>query len=192
MNTEQDITRLLENWDGNDPESRARALEMIYPQLKKIASRSLAQQGRATLQTTELVNEAYIRLAGQRRANWQNRGHFFSIVARLIRRVVVDHVRRKLSEKRGSGQAPVDIDLVSIPVPANYPDWLDLDRAMQALEKINETAANVVDLRYIAGLNIDETAEVLGIGTATVGRHWRFARSWLQTQLDDSGQYAPE
>ncbi|MDJ0655256.1 MAG: ECF-type sigma factor [Xanthomonadales bacterium] len=192
MDTEQDITRILEGWNHDDPDSRARALELVYPHLKNIASASLARQGRATLQTTELVNEAYIRLAGQRSTDWQSRGHFFAIVARLIRRVVVDHVRRKLSEKRGSGQTPVGLDLVSVPVPANYPDWLDLDRAMQELEKINETAARVVDLRYIAGLNIEETAETLGIGTATVGRHWRFARSWLQTQLNDQGEYAPE
>lgn len=188
MDSEKDITRILDGWSDDNPDARARAMALVYPHLKRIASASLARQGRATLQTTELVNEAYIRLAGQRSSDWQNRGHFFAIVARLIRRVVVDHVRKKLSEKRGCGQTPVDIDLVSIPVPANYPDWLDLDLAMQELERINETAARVVDLRYIAGLNIEETAAVLGVGTATVGRQWRFARSWLQTRLIEREQ----
>ncbi|MEM9313792.1 MAG: ECF-type sigma factor [Pseudomonadota bacterium] len=186
MSDSIEITSLLEDWKRGDPASQQRVLEAVFPELKKIAANSLARQGgRLTLQATEVVNEAYMKLLDQRNHSWENRGHFFSIMARLMRRLIIDHLRGRLSDKRGNGIAPVNADDIDIPVPSNYPDWIELDCALNELEEINPGAARVVELRQIVGLSIDETAKALDLGTATVGRHWRFARAWLAARLKE-------
>lgn len=190
MSSEPDITRLLERWQESDSAAQQSLLLAVLPDLKKIGANVLARQGGpAGLQTTELVHEAYIKLVGQRNQSWQNRAHFFAIIARLMRRIIIDHARSRGSEKRGGQAVVVDLDLDEIPVPANYPDWIELDQAMVELEAINPDAARVVDLRHVLGLSVDEAAEALGVGTATVGRYWRFARAWLAARLDDHGPH---
>ena len=179
-----EITRLLKQWREADSGSRDQLMALIYPELKKIAARALASRPpNATLQTTDLVNDAYIRLVDQRKTDWRNRSHFFAIAARLIRRILVDHSRRRLSDKRGGRAPKVNIDDVPVAFRQQLTNWLAMDEALTRLAEINPQAARTVELRHIAGLSIAEVAEAMNIGTATVGRHWRFARAWLQVEL---------
>ena len=188
-NTPQ-ITELLEAWRENDPASQQALLAAVFPDLKKISANILARQsGKPSLQTTELVNEAYTKLAVQRNQAWNNRGHFFSIAARLMRRIIIDELRSAGSHKRGGHAIAVDIDAIEVAAPASYPNWLELDQAMTELRHINPAAADVVELRQMLGMSLEETAETLEIGTATVGRHWRFARAWLATPLKDQPKH---
>lgn len=182
-----EITHLLARWQDSDDTARDQLMVIIYPELKKIAARALAARPpQATLQTTDLVNDAYLKLVEQRNMNWRNRSHFYAIAARLIRRIVVDHSRKRLSEKRG-GRAPrVNLDDVSIGVKGQVTTRMSLDNALDKLATINPKAARVVELRYVLGLSVQETAVSMDIGTATVGRLWRFARAWLQVELKDS------
>ncbi len=184
------ITRLLEAWREDDPASQQALLAAVFPDLKKISANILARQsGKPSLQTTELVNEAYIKLAGQRNQAWDNRGHFFSIAARLMRRIIIDELRSAGSNKRGGDAISIDIDAIEVPAPASYPNWLELDQAMTELRDINPGAADVVEMRQMLGMSLEETAETLQIGTATVGRYWRFARAWLATRLNEHSEH---
>lgn len=187
MNAKREITLLLGEWQSGDPEATDQLVELIYPTLKRIASNQLrASPADLTLQTTELVNEAYLKLSEQQRTQWQSRSHFFAIAARAIRRIMVDQVRRRLADKRGGKieKVPLDEDL-EVAAPGGYPNWIVLDSAMHELEQINANAAKVVELRYIVGLTIEETAEATDRGYATVVRNWRFARAWLRDRLGE-------
>lgn len=183
---QDDITRLLARWQDADESARQQLMGLIYPELKKIAGRALSlRPPQATLQTTDLVNDAYLKLVDQRSMNWRNRSHFFAIAARLIRRIIVDYSRKRLSAKRGGHVPKVNVDDVPIAVKRQVTTWLALDEALTRLADINPQAAQVVELRQIVGLTVEESADVMNIGTATVGRHWRFARAWLQVELSD-------
>lgn len=183
---QDDITRLLARWQDADDSARQQLMVLIYPELKKIAGRALSlRPPQATLQTTDLVNDAYLKLVDQRNMNWRNRSHFFAIAARLIRRIIVDYSRKRLSDKRGGHVPKVNVDDVPIAVKRQVTTWLALDEALTRLAAINPQAAQVVELRQIVGLTVEESADVMNIGTATVGRLWRFARAWLQIELSD-------
>ena len=140
-----------------------------------------------TLQTTALVHEAYLRLIDQRRVEWRNRAHFFGVAAQLMRRILVDHARRRGAGKRGSGQRPVSLDDVhsvrGAPSEASRLDVLVFDEALDRLAALDESQARIVELRYFGGLNIEETAEVLDVSPATVKREWAIARAWLRREL---------
>ena len=187
MKSKREITLLLGEWQAGDAQATDQLVELIYPTLKRIASNQLrASPADLTLQTTELVNEAYLKLSEQQRTLWQSRSHFFAIAARAIRRIIVDQVRRRLADKRGGKieKVPLDEDL-EVAAPGGYPNWIVLDSAMHELEQINANAAKVVELRYIVGLTIEETAEATDRGYATVVRNWRFARAWLRDRLGE-------
>ncbi len=185
------VTGMLKNWRTDNRVERNRLMNQIYPDLKKIAARALGgQPPHATLEAADLVNEAWLRLTCQRNANWRNRSHFYAIVARIIRRIVVDHSRKRLSEKRGGRAQRLDVDDVALAAPGGFANWLELDEALARLGQINAHAAQIVELRYLTGLSIEDTAEAMEIGTATVGRHWRFARAWLRTQLTPTGGFS--
>jgi RNA polymerase sigma factor (TIGR02999 family) len=181
-----DITLMLQRWQGGDKEAETALLQAIYPLLHAIAARRLRGGGTITWQATELVNEAYLKLLDQRRARFNDRGHFFAIAARVMRRVVVDHYRGREAQKRGGDVAVVSLhELESSAEPAaSNLDLLELDRLLLELETIDARCAQVVELRYFAGLSVEETAQALDQSERTVKRDWQFARTWLQAQLD--------
>ncbi|MFK7956953.1 MAG: ECF-type sigma factor [Lysobacterales bacterium] len=185
------LTGMLKFWRSDNAADRNRLMNQIYPELTKIAARALGSQPpHATFEATDLVNEAWLKLSRQRNARWRNRSHFYAIAARIIRRIVVDHTRRRLSEKRGGRAQRLDVDDVTLAAPGGFSNWLELDEALTRLNDINTHAAQIVELRYLTGLSIEDTAEAMEIGTATVGRHWRFARAWLRTRLSPTGGFS--
>lgn len=181
------ITALLERWKAGDRGAESRLIDAVYPVLRELARAQVRRNsGVLTLQATELANEAYTRLARQQTVDWQNREHFYAIAATVIRRVVVDYLRQRGSEKRGQGLSFIPLDaLVTDQQPTidDSIDWLALDQALGDLEKIDAACARMVELRFFSGLNNDEIAEVCGSSTATVGRQWRFARVFLAQRL---------
>ena len=180
-----EINRLLARWGEGDAAAEERLLALIYPQLQAMAALRRPQQGGdLILQTTDLVHEAYLRLLGQQ-AGWSNRAHFFAIAARVMRRVVIDDARRRGREKRGGEVQWVALEEVS-ELPRTTPrEWIDLDRALDGLAAIDERAARLVELRYFAGLTVEEAAGILGCSEPTAARDWRFARAWLRQRLAD-------
>lgn len=181
-----EITRLLEGWIGGDRQAEERLLELIYPQLRALAARRLRVGRRSsTLETTELVHEAYLRLIRQDSVDWQNRAHFFAIAARLMRRIVVDRARRRGRLKRGGEVQQVDLVYADLKAPHVNLDWLILDEALSELGEIDEQAMRIVELRFIVGLSGREAAVVEGISESSIARSWRFARAWLRQRLAD-------
>jgi RNA polymerase sigma-70 factor, ECF subfamily len=186
--TPSDITRILREWQGGSREALDRLMPIVYNELKTLASRQLAHEWRHDrLQTTVLVNEAYVRIFGQREVDWQNRGHFFAIAAQIMRRIVVDHARRQLREKHGGGAVAVELnEAIPNPEPVDTVDALALDRALHKLEELDPDQGRIVELRFFAGLTVEETAAVLGVSAATVKREWVIAKSWLYRELSGS------
>ena len=189
-----DITELLRQWRGGSREAFDRLIPLVYDELKVIASRRLAGNWRDTvLDTTALVNEAYLKLAGQRSADWQNRAHFFAVAAQLERRIVVDGARRRFSLKRGGGGVALPLeDLPAPPYPVGPVDILALDSALADLERLDPDLGRLVELRFFGGMTVDQTAEVLGRSPATVKRQWLVARGWLHRALTGGEQDAAE
>ena len=181
-----DITLLLREWQGGDREALDRLIPLVYNELHVIASRHMAREWRqGTLQTTGLVNEAYLKLVSQRSADWQNRAHFFAIAAQVMRRILLDHARRRLRGKRGGGAAmTIDATTIALPDAGIDPvDVLAVDRALQQLEELDPDQARIVELRFFAGLTVEETAAVVGTSPATVKREWVVAKAWLYRAL---------
>ncbi|HTU44465.1 MAG TPA: sigma-70 family RNA polymerase sigma factor [Bryobacteraceae bacterium] len=179
------ITKLLNDVRGGNRGAERQLIELIYPELRKIAARQLrAERPGHTLQPTALVHEAYLRLAGQQQV-WQNRSHFFAVAAQLMYAILVDYGRRRQAAKRGSGAAR--IELGGLPVAANANAnaeyILDVDRAIEKLAGWDPRQAKVVVFRFFGGLNEDEIAEVLSVSVRTVKRDWRMAKAWLHGEL---------
>ena len=182
-----EITRILHDWQGGNRDALDRLIPIVYDELRTLASRQLAREWRHDrLQTTTVVNEAYIKLFQQREVDWQNRGHFFAIAAQLMRRILVDHARRELREKHGGGAVRVELnDAVGRPAEASLDvlDALALDSALQKLEALDPDQGRIVELRFFGGLTVEETAAALGISPATVKRDWAVAKGWLYREL---------
>jgi RNA polymerase sigma-70 factor, ECF subfamily len=180
-----DVTGLLLAWnDGNDA-ALQELIPIVHDELHRIAAACLAgERAGHSLQTTALVNEAYLRLVGTRRVNWQNRAHFLAMAARLMRRILVDFARSKQYQKRGGGAA-VHVTLVDdIPLSAEPGrDLVALDEALDALARVDERKSRVIELRFFGGLTVKETAEALQISPETVMRDWKLAKAWLLRQL---------
>ncbi len=178
------ITRLLGEWRAGDKDAGNRLMELVYRELHQIASREMHRENPGhTLQTTALVNEAYVRLCGVTAVEWKDRSHFFAVAARQLRRVLVDHARRCNSDKRGGRMTPLslwDSDASTIGVDDRL---LALDEALGRLEALDARAAHALELRFFGGLSEAETAETLQISLATMKRDWHFARTWLAAQL---------
>jgi RNA polymerase sigma-70 factor (ECF subfamily) len=184
--TPDDVTGLLLAWSaGNDPAAAEQLLAAVYTDLHAQAERAMRREGdEHTLQATELVHEAYMRLVDQRRVQWQNRSHFFGIAAQAMRRVLVDHARARLAAKRGGAMQQVTLGGVhAADDDADGLDVLALHEALERLAALDADQARLVELRYFGGLNIDETATALGISPATVKREWAVARAWLRREL---------
>ena len=180
-----EVTALLRAWRKGDPGARDELLERVYARLKRLAAAQLrGERAGQSLQPTDLVHESFLRLIDQTRVDWRDRAHFFGLAATMMRRVLVDRARRRGRKKRQVDEVRTGISLVaSPPAAAAEVDLLDLDRALERLVKESERAARVVELRYFAGLEIDEVAEVLGVSRATVSRDWEFARAWMKVEL---------
>jgi len=188
------ITRLLHQWQGGDQDAFERLIPLVYDELHTLASRQLAHEWRRDrLQTTVVVNEAYLRLFGQREIDWQNRGHFFALAAQLMRRILVDHARRQLRQKRGSGDTPVELnERLAAPADAiDVVDAIDLDRALQKLEQLDPDQGRIVEMRFFGGLTVEETAAALGVSPATVKREWAIAKGWLHRELSGDLRQRP-
>jgi RNA polymerase sigma factor (TIGR02999 family) len=186
------ITVALRAWKSGDDSAEAELVRLVYPELRQRAERILrSERPDHTLQPTALVNEAYLRLLDQHQVVWQDRLHFFSIAARLMRRVLLDHARKRKSAKRGGGQVLVPLELAG-EVAAAAPAVADLEALDQALERLaafDPEGARLIELRFFAGLSVEETAEALGRSVSTVVRQWRSARAWLFGEL--AGAEAP-
>jgi RNA polymerase sigma factor (TIGR02999 family) len=176
---------LLEAWSGGDEQAFDRLVPLIYDDLRRLAAWARRHEApHDTVQTTALVHEAYIRLAGQRHATFKNRGHFFAVAATAMRRLLVDDARRRKADKRGAGQPKVPLD-VALEASARQDDQiLEVNDALQALRERDPDLARLVELRYFVGLSVEETAEILGVSRATVGRDWATARAFLLRELD--------
>jgi RNA polymerase sigma factor (TIGR02999 family) len=185
--SETAVTELLHAWRGGDRAAEGALIAAIYPMLRELAQGQLNRfPGARTLQATELVHEAYERLQRQNAVDWQNRGHFYAIASTVIRHVLVDHLRQKSSQKRGGDVVKLEMDAqlvenVALETPAI--DWLELDSALNALQRVNADSVRVVEMRVFGGLSVEEVAEVMDSSAATVGRQWRFARAWLAERL---------
>lgn len=179
-----DVTILLERAGAGDAAAAEEILPLVYDELRRLA-RSYLQGERPdhTLQPTALVHEAYIRLVDWKKADWQSRGHFFSVAAQLMRNILVDHARKKNAEKHGGGLQRIDLDDSSGFSSDAGVDLLDLDEALNELVKLDERHAKMVELRFFAGLTLEQTAEALGVSSATVSRDWNFVRAWLYKRL---------
>lgn len=179
-----DVTRLLAALTSGSPEAMERLLPLVYDELKLLAGSYLRRE-RAdhTLTPTALVHEAYLRLVDQRGVSWESRSHFFGIAAQAMRRILVDHARRRIAKKRGR-QHQVTLDTaVDVATPGSDDEVAAVDEALVRLTALDARQGQLVELRYFAGLSIEETADVLGISPATVKRDWALARAWLQREL---------
>ena len=181
---EEDVTRLLLAWRDGDEGALARLMPVVYDELRRLAASYMRRERPDhTLQATALLNEAYLRLIDQTRVAWQGRAHFFGIAARMMRRILMDHARQHRAVKRGSGGRKLPLeDALETPVRQDV-DLLSLDEALTRLEEIDPRQSRVVELRFFAGLEVTEVAEVLEISPATVKREWAVARAWLHREI---------
>jgi RNA polymerase sigma factor (TIGR02999 family) len=179
-----EVTQLLAEWSQGDQAAFERLTPLIYEELRRLARHYMERQSPGhTLQTTALVNEAYLRLADQRRPNFTGRSHFFAVAAKAMRQILVDHARASLRLKRGAGADKVELDEAALISPEQPTAILDLDDALERLATLDSRAARGVELRYFGGLNQDEIAEVQKVSTVTVRRDWVFAKAWLYAEL---------
>jgi RNA polymerase sigma factor (TIGR02999 family) len=182
-----DVTALLIDWRGGNPQAMEQLVPLVHDELRRIARRHMAgERPGHVLQATALVNEVYLRLVDIRRVQWQDRAHFFAMAARLMRRVLVDAARAEKNQKRGGALHRVTLD-PNLPVRSESPDdVIAIDAALQALASEHERKAGVVELRFFGGLDVKETADVLKISEETVTRDWKFAKVWLMRELSRS------
>ena len=180
-----DVTRILSAIKQGDTHAAEQLLPLVYDELRKLAAQKLAQEKPGqTLQATALVHEAYLRLVDVEKAqNWDGRGHFFAAVAQAMRRILIDRARDKGREKRGGKLQRLDIDALDLAAKVTPDQLLAVDDALSRLAAEDPTAARIVELRYFAGMTVDEAGQALGISTTTAYRHWNYARAWLHSEL---------
>src|SRR5438094_374987 len=182
------VTQLLAEWSHGDNAALVELTPLVYEELRRLAHHFMeGQRPDHTLQTTALVNEAYMRLADQTKPSWQNRAHFFAVAARAMRQILVNYARSNRAQKRGGGALKVELDEAALVSPEQSKEIVDLHEALERLAALDSRKAQVVELKYFGGLNYDEMAEVLKISPVTVRRDWEFARLWLYTELHNAG-----
>jgi len=183
----QAVTEWLIAWSQGDEAALDQLIPLVHDELRRLAKRYMrrerGQRPARTLQTTALVNEAYLRLIDAQRVQWQNRAHFFAIAARLMRRILVDYARSQNYAKRGGGLPQVSLDEAMTLAVGQAPDLVALDDALNELTRIDERKGHVIELRFFGGLSVEETAEVLKVSPDTVMRDWRLAKAWLLREL---------
>jgi RNA polymerase sigma factor (TIGR02999 family) len=181
------VTQLLAHWSHGDDAALAELTPLVYQELRRLAHRHMgAERPDHTLQTTALVNEAYLRLADQTNPRWQDRAHFFAVAARAMRQILVNYAKSYRAQKRGGGAIKVELDEAAIVSPEQSRAIVELHEALERLGTLDSRKARVVELKYFAGLNHDEIAEVMKISTVTVRRDWVFAKAWLYDELHNA------
>jgi RNA polymerase sigma factor (TIGR02999 family) len=184
---QHEITQLLAEWSDGNQSALDELYPLVYDELHRLARRYMSREREGhTLQTTALINEAYVRLVDQRNVHWANRSHFFAISAQIMRRILIDHARRHAYAKRGCGAQQVSLDEAAIVTRTAGAELLRLDEALKSLAEMDPRRSQVVELRYFGGLNNEEIAGVLNISENTVTRDWNMARAWLHRQLSES------
>lgn len=185
MEKDSQITELLAAWNDGDETSLEQLFPVVEQELRCIAHRYMRRENpNHTLQTTALVNEAYLKLVDQTRVSWQNRAQFFAISAQIMRRILINHARDRRADKRGGGAIHVELEDISAFSYEKSEELLALDEALENLKKFDALKSRIVELRYFGGLTLEETAEVLKISVPTVSLHWRMARAWLKNAID--------
>ncbi len=183
-----DVTRLLQRWGAGDAQAMGDLLPLLYDELRRLAAASMRRQRQDhTLQPTALVNEAYLKLAGQQGLSFAHRAGFFALAATVMRKLLVDHARAHNAAKRGGDAVRVTLDEEIAGLPSRDVDFADLDDALLELGRLDERQARIVELRFFAGLGIEEAAAALDLSPATVKREWATARAWLHRRLSDRG-----
>src|SRR5215831_14979225 len=184
MSTSQEITRLLQGWSDGDEQALAKLTPVLYKELHRMAHRYMRQERPGhTLQTTALINEAYLRLIGWKNVRWQNRAQFFGVSAQLMRKILVDFARSRNYAKRGAGARAVSLDQAPGVSPDRSGDILALNEALGRLAELDPRMSRIVELRFFGGLTLEETAEVLKLSSRTIRRDWDFAKSWLGREM---------
>ncbi len=178
------VTQLLNDWQGGDRSALDKLTPLIYDELRRIAHRYVQRErNRHTLQTTALINEAYLRLAGNETPAWQNRSHFFAVTAQVMRHILIDHARRRRFLKHGGELQQVPLEEASLMSAERAAELIALDEALDELKQLDPRKSDVVELRYFGGLSLEEAANVLGVSVMTVRRDWRAAKAWLFRRL---------
>ncbi len=190
MSSNSHLTRTLRDVAGGSSAALAELVPLVYGELRAIAGRQLQRERRNhTLQATALANEAYLRLVDQKEVDWKGKAHFLAVAAEVVRRILVDHARKKGAAKRGAGAAQVTLTLggvLEMPSDQDEVDLLALDEAMKALAALSDRQSRVVELRFFGGLSVEETAYTLSVSERTVKGDWRVAKAWLRKRLSDS------
>ena len=182
-----DVTVLLCELAKGNPEAESKLIPLVYNELRRMADRYMRKERQDhTLQTTALVHEAYLKLVDQHSVDWQSRAHFFGIAARVMRRLLIDHARGHVREKRGGGQQIIPLDEAWVVSPDRSSAFLELDEALERLAAIDARQAKIVELRFFCGLTVDEIADVLAISPKTVKRDWSVAKAWLHGELKEA------
>ena len=184
----QQVTQLLSAWSDGDQAARDRLMPLVYEELHRLAHRYMKRESPGhTLQTSALVNEAFVRLVDQKNVRWQNRAHFFGIAAQMMRRILVDYARRRSYAKRGGGAAEISLDEALIVSDERTAEVVNVHEALERLAEFDARKSQIVELRFFGGLSIDETAGVLGVSPGTVMRDWTLAKAWLRRAMMTDG-----
>ena len=180
----QEVTQMLVDWRNGDKQALDRLMPLVYGELRRIASRYMRREREShTLQTTALVNEAYLRLVGKNNVDWQNRAHFFAVAAQVMRHLLIDHARARERVRRGADPQQISLDDEALVSEQKGEALLALDEALTKLAEIDDRKVKIVELRYFGGLSAEETAEALGVSEITVKREWLKAKAWLYREL---------
>jgi RNA polymerase sigma factor (TIGR02999 family) len=183
-NSPNEVTQLLISWSRGDKAALEQLIPAVHAELHRLARRHMGRENLGhTLQTSALINEAYIKLVDQQGVEWQNRAHFFAVAARVMRHILIDHARSHRYAKRGGGAQKVQLDESAAPGEQRAAELIALDDALNNLRNLDPRKSQIVELRFFGGLSVEEVAEVLKISTATVMREWRSARAWLRREV---------
>lgn len=178
------ITELLAAWSSGRTEALDRLLPLVEAELRRIAHNYMRRENaNHTLQTTALVNEAFLHLVDQKAVRWQNRAHFFAIASKIMRRILLNHARDRVANKRGGGAEHISLENTVVLSPEKSAEIIALDEALERLAKIDKTKSKIVEMRFFGGLTVEETAEVIGVAPVTVAVHWRLAKAWLGREI---------
>ena len=187
-----DVTQILDRVHQGDSKAAEELLPLVYEELRRLAAHRLAgERNGHTLQPTALVHEAWLRISGTDERNWQGRQHFFAAAAEAMRRILVDHARRRQAAKRGAGANRLDVDEVDIPAPAPDDQLLAVNEALAKFATVDARKAELVKLRYFVGLTFEEAAEILGIAVPTAKQWWAYARAWLRVEMTGAETTVP-
>jgi RNA polymerase sigma-70 factor, ECF subfamily len=185
----QDVTELLLDWSNGNQAALDKLMPLVYQELHRLAHQYMARERpEHTLQTSALLNEAYLRLVDQKNVRWQNRAQFFGIAAKLMRQILVDHAKQRHRAKRGGHARQIPLDEAVIVSPDRTAEMMALDEALESLATVDQRKSQILELRFFGGLSIEETAEVLGVSPGTVMRDWTLAKAWLQIEMTRDNQ----